>query len=419
MWSIILGVTVILYLITNLILVDGIALYLLQPLLWLGLTLMIRKYGRSTLRSDSTTKTMILTSALLGGLQVATLMWTSIFTSFGQSPYLHTPLYLVLNTLFFASQLIGLEMSRAAIVQAWHQHHLTLRLGVVTLLYTGFSLSFTQLIRVDLAPLPFVTFLISTGLPALAGSFLATYLAVLGGPVAAIAYRGVLIAFEWYSPLLPNPPLAIRTLISVMLPIISVLMINATAMPRLLQRMGVIASTQRRTRRNRTSQASATGWITISVVCVVLVWATTGLLGFYPSTVVSGSMNPTVNVGDLAFITPVDATSLHVGDVISYRVDEVMVLHRIVGILSSENTLLFTTKGDANTASDPDPVFPAQIQGKLLVTVPKIGWIAIAIKSVALTLWMMVTTNPVLVGGITVLLSTGVYLLRGARKRRL
>jgi signal peptidase len=417
MWYIILGLTVSLYVITNLVLLEGIALYLLQPLLWLCLALILWKYRHSTIRFRLVPNSMIVVSLLVACLQVATLVWTSLFTSFGQSPYLHTPLYLIVNTLFFTSQLIGLEMSRASILRVWHRHHLTLRVGLVTLLYAGLSLSFTQLVRVDMAPLPFVTFLISTGLPAIAESFLATYLALLGGPVAAIAYRGLLMAFEWYSPILPNPPLAIRALIGVLVPIIGVLIITETTPTALLRRVGVLASTRRRNMR-RSPRASSAGWITVSVICIVIVWASTGLLGFYPSTVISGSMAPTLDIGDLAIITPIDAASLRVGDVIQYRVDDILVVHRIVAILSSENTLLFTTKGDANYAFDPDPVFPHQIHGRLLGTVPKIGWIAIYSNTIVATLWATLTTSPVLVGGITILLPTGIYLLRGYRKRR-
>ncbi len=41
-------------------------------------------------------------------------------------------------------------------------------------------------------------------LPTLSENLLATFLALLGGPLASIAYRGTLLAFEWLSPILPD-----------------------------------------------------------------------------------------------------------------------------------------------------------------------------------------------------------------------
>ena len=40
--------------------------------------------------------------------------------------------------------------------------------------------------------------------PNLAQSLLTTLLVFLGGPIAALAFHGVYMGFEWYSPILPD-----------------------------------------------------------------------------------------------------------------------------------------------------------------------------------------------------------------------
>jgi signal peptidase len=40
----------------------------------------------------------------------------------------------------------------------------------------------------------------------------------------------------------------------------------------------------------------------------------------------------------------------------------------------------FTTKGDANNTADPEAVFPAQIEGRLVYDIPHLGWVPIWIS---------------------------------------
>lgn len=68
--------------------------------------------------------------------------------------------------------------------------------------------------------------------------------------------------------------------------------------------------------------------------------------------VVSGSMEPTIKIGDLILInTNIDNYDYHVDDIITFR-DEAgsLVTHRIIKV--EENTVV--TQGDANNATDGD-----------------------------------------------------------------
>jgi signal peptidase len=64
--------------------------------------------------------------------------------------------------------------------------------------------------------------------------------------------------------------------------------------------------------------------------------------------------------------------TLRVGDVIRFRQGSRDVVHRIVEIEMSPSTRSFLTRGDNNVANDP-VVFANDVEGKLMVHVPKIG----------------------------------------------
>src|SRR5207237_494911 len=70
----------------------------------------------------------------------------------------------------------------------------------------------------------------------------------------------------------------------------------------------------------------------------------------------SGSMEPALQVGDLAVVSPTPPDQLAVGDVITYRTPArpgIPVTHRIVNISrDAQGQLEFQTKGDANNEVD-------------------------------------------------------------------
>lgn len=89
-----------------------------------------------------------------------------------------------------------------------------------------------------------------------------------------------------------------------------------------------------------------------------------GVFGVKPVVVLSGSMEPKIQTGDLILIQDTDTTSLKEGDVICYLSSGKAVTHRIISVSSGENgEPRYVTQGDANNAEDRLPVEPDQVQG--------------------------------------------------------
>lgn len=98
------------------------------------------------------------------------------------------------------------------------------------------------------------------------------------------------------------------------------------------------------------------------------------LLGWNGTTVVSGSMEPKISVGDIALTSPIDPDELVAGQVISFEdpagFSKDPILHRIVEV-NEDGT--FTTKGDANPSADSTPVPPENVIGIGRLLAPGIG----------------------------------------------
>ena len=84
-------------------------------------------------------------------------------------------------------------------------------------------------------------------------------------------------------------------------------------------------------------------------------------------------------VGDVAVTRQVPPEEVVVGDVIRFRDGSFFTIHRVVEIQNDGGEITFTTRGDTNDKNDP-PVPGRDLQGKVILTVPKIGWVSIGVR---------------------------------------
>ncbi len=97
------------------------------------------------------------------------------------------------------------------------------------------------------------------------------------------------------------------------------------------------------------------------------------MLGYKELAVRSGSMEPTISVGSLVYVKPVDAAELQPGDVCTYYLSdgETFVTHRVMSVDSQAQTLV--TQGDANEAADGEIAF-GQVYGRVDFHLPYLGF---------------------------------------------
>lgn len=117
--------------------------------------------------------------------------------------------------------------------------------------------------------------------------------------------------------------------------------------------------------------------IIVLIVAAAMLLTVPKALGLYPYVVLSGSMEPTVHVGSMAYINTKD-TDVKVRDIIMYQANEsTMVIHRINAI-NDDGT--FEMKGDANEDIDFVPVSQEQVRGTYVFSVPGLGYAVTNVK---------------------------------------
>ncbi|TFV52757.1 signal peptidase I [Blastococcus sp. TF02A-35] len=102
------------------------------------------------------------------------------------------------------------------------------------------------------------------------------------------------------------------------------------------------------------------------------------VLGYRTMTMLTASMAPEIEPGDITIATPVAVSDVTEGMVITYHMpvdDHSLVTHRVVSVEKTpDGSVLVQTKGDANAAVDP---WTAHLQGdtayEVRAVVPELG----------------------------------------------
>ncbi len=123
----------------------------------------------------------------------------------------------------------------------------------------------------------------------------------------------------------------------------------------------------------------AVGFIGIALVVILIGFSLfthiTPLTGRQLFIVGGGSMEPSIPIGSLVIVTPTDAMTVAVGDVLTIRADNgVVFTHRVSRVVDLREGRFFETKGDANQTPDAALVPARAVVGAAGQYVPFAGY---------------------------------------------
>lgn len=96
-------------------------------------------------------------------------------------------------------------------------------------------------------------------------------------------------------------------------------------------------------------------------------------MGYKPFIVMSGSMETTINIGDLVIVKKVNSSSIHTGDIIAFKNGNIVISHRVKEVINDSETYKFKTKGDNNNVADDFIVSSDAIEGIFVNKIPGLG----------------------------------------------
>ena len=341
--------------------------------MWMGVALTVWLFPRIHPRGQVKLKGFVNWWAFnFAVIFIAVLILSGLIDAFGKSPYDHSLKGMVLNILVVGSALTGRELVRSYLVNSLSDDENYLVFISVAFFMTLTAFTVNQWVGLNDYE-SVVKFIAQYLAPEFAKNLLAVYLAYLGGPLPAIVYMGILQAFHWLSPILPDLKWITAALVGILCPVFS-----------LMAMQSLYLNESRLFQRKDKGEEGPVGWMITSIISIAIIWFSVGVFPIYPSVIATGSMRPMTKPGDVILARKVtDVNNLHTGDVIQFKRDRVSISHRIIEIVEDreKGVPVFRTKGDNNSAPDVDLVKPEQVKGKIINVIPNVGWPSLLIRS--------------------------------------
>ena len=126
-------------------------------------------------------------------------------------------------------------------------------------------------------------------------------------------------------------------------------------------------------------------------------------MGYKPFIVMSGSMETTINMGDLVIVKKVNSSNIHTGDIIAFKNGNIVISHRVKEVINDSGIYKFKTKGDNNNVADDFIVNSDAIEGIFVNKIPGLGSILLFLgKPIGLLMVILVI----------IIISTALYFVK-------
>lgn len=299
-----------------------------------------------------------------------------ILLGFGKNPANTSLIGIIGNLIYIVPMLIGREIVHCYTLCSYRKKN---PIGLVLLVTVFFSLTeinMNKCLRIQDAK-DLVILLTEYIAPIVCKQLFLTILVMYSGIKSSLIYLGMLSAFEWVSPILPNLPWLGTGVIGVVIPIIGIIIATET-----YKRL------TRQIKRREVKEQGVLGYLVPSVMVVAVLWFIVGVFTYYPSAIVTGSMMPLIQPGDVVIIhkltSVAEVKTLQVGDIIQFEREGLMINHRIIEIKEVDGQTLYCTKGDHNNVADTPLVEMEEIRGRIIQIVPKVGWPSVWLHTVGM-----------------------------------
>ena len=201
-------------------------------------------------------------------------------------------------------------------------------------------------------------------LPAISNNLACSYITMKSGYKPVIIYLLATNLYKYLLPIIPDPNEYVLSIINLMLPLLL-----AYRLYRFFQK----DKDEIPDRDYRKRQIGSL--IPAVLIAIIAVYFTSGYFKYYAVAIASGSMVPNINKGDVVIVEKLNDKydELEVGQVIAFRYNEVIVVHRLINIIEDNGHYYFYTKGDANSDPDNYVIEENMIIGTVNLRIPYIG----------------------------------------------
>ena len=207
-------------------------------------------------------------------------------------------------------------------------------------------------------------------LPSITFNISATYINMKVGYMPVIIYLLIFSLYQYIVPIVPNPSEYLKAIIDFVLPILILFKVRKI--------VNKYSDEDKEIDRNYKKSAIILLIIPI-ILTIIIIYFVSGYFKYYALAIASGSMHPVFDRGSVVITEQVNDkydnySKLKEGEIIVYRTEKIIVVHRLIRIVNVGAEIFYYTKGDANKKEDDYLIKKENIIGIVKFTIPYMGY---------------------------------------------
>lgn len=346
--------------------INNIYLYIINPITWIIISVSLYLLlGRNI--ENKKLKNAIIEYTIIASLSYIIInMLSGLIVTFGTNANSTTLKGLLYNFWIFGVELILREYVRYKLINNVYDKEKSTIAIIISVVYIISDINLKLFSIKNITPLYLITYFLQSVLPNIAENILFSYMAIYSNYVGQIIYVVITNLYYWISPILPNSPWIMTTIIETIIPTILLLYIRYRK-----NKLDIF-----RTKENIIN-SDPRNIIPLVILIILAIWFAVGVFPIRPIAIATGSMEKELYVGDIAIIKKCNANDVNEGDIIQYQMEGYTVIHRIIEKKQKNGEFYFITKGDNNNTPDQQEVKEEQLIGKVIFKIRYIGYPAI------------------------------------------
>ena len=341
-------------------------LYIVNPIFWLVLAFFLRLAIGQTYEKKKNKKEMIEYCCIGVLVYIITYMISGLFITFGKNPYSTTIFGVLTNLWILAVAIVSREYIRYKLVQNVYEKDKIVIAVLISIVYIIIDFNVSRFFYGTITAAYVVKQIAQTLIPLIAKNVLYSYITINSGYLPVIVYELGTKLYLWISPILPNSPWIMVSIIDSVIPIILLVYMRYTN-----NKKDIFKS------REKINATNPRNIIPLVVVIILAIWFAMGIFPIKPVAIATGSMEKELFIGDVAIIKKCNSNDVIVGDIIEYQMEGYTVIHRVAEKRQRNGQFYFITKGDNNKMPDALEVREDQLIGKVIFKIRYIGYPAI------------------------------------------
>ena len=289
-----------------------------------------------------------------------------LVVSFGKNPYAVGLKAFIYNMITLGTVIIAKEYLRYKLISNVYEKDKIKIATIISIIFVIIDFNFYIFFRSSRSTYFIYQEFSQKLLPSVVKNILFSYLAMNAGCLPAIMYELLIKIYFLSSPIIAKTPWILNSIIDILTPFVLYLYIRY-----LLSKKDIFKIKSRVVEFNPKEI-----FVLISVVTITVLF-TIGFLPIKPLTILTGSMEPNIYIGDIVVIKKCSPKKIEVNDIIEYQVRNNSIIHRVIDIKEQDGKLSFVTKGDNNNKIDSNIVKESQIIGKVIYRVKYLGYPAV------------------------------------------